>query len=119
MKSVFSFIAITEMSIAVLLYMMIAFQFSPTVHAQSGAPILLSVQSSLSGCKWPGTAYFPGGIQNAAMICPVLINGTPYLALAINGGSFQIPGWPTGFTCTTATMPKSSGALTASGCTFK
>lgn len=57
--------------------------------AQSGMPILLGVQTSVGGCQWPSPTF--ATIANGAAICPVVVNGTVFLATAMNGGPFSIP----------------------------
>lgn len=81
-----------------------------------GGPISLGVQTSLAGCQWP-TNYVT--VANGAMLCPLLLEGQPALALAVNGGPFYlIETTATTVSCTTANLTK-AGVLNASGCTFK
>jgi hypothetical protein len=60
------------------------------VRAQgAGMPIILNVVTSTSQCAWP-KAY--ATVLNGMAVCPVNTNGVLNLALAINGGTFQILG---------------------------
>jgi hypothetical protein len=62
-----------------------------SVHAQTGMPVILGIQTSISGCSWSAvTTYFSSGstVANGLAICPINSTSGPQLAIAVNGGAF-------------------------------
>lgn len=65
--------------------------------AQVGSPVILGVQTSVSGCAWPSTY---ATITNGMAICPLNLSTGPGLAIAVatstGQGSFVQIGGPSG-----------------------